>query len=258
MDDSSYTFVDDEKSLVSFIDTVSSLPSTSPALYIDLEGDNLSRLGTVSIVTILVHPKNHTYLVDITKLSKAAFTTAGKDGKTLKDILEDPAVPKCFFDVRNDSDALFFHFGIALQGIEDIQLMENASRRTSKRLLSGLAKCVEYDCPATPEEKESWKAAKEKGSAAWDPAKGGSFEVWDKRPLPKELLQYAVQDVQLLPRLRDLYLGRLNRVWKAKLAEETLARVALSQSPNYSPQGRDKALGPWPPSNAPSHPSLLG
>ena len=60
-------------------------------------------------------------------LKNAAFATAGKDGKTLKDILDSATTPKVFFDVCNDWDALFAHFSIALQSIQDIQLMKNAS-----------------------------------------------------------------------------------------------------------------------------------
>jgi len=42
--------------------------------------------------------------------------------KALKDILESATTPKVFFDIRNDSGALFAHFGIALQGVQDVQL----------------------------------------------------------------------------------------------------------------------------------------
>lgn len=47
---------------------------------------------------------------------------------TPKDILENENIPKVFFDVRDDFDALFAHFGVALKVVEDIQLMESASR----------------------------------------------------------------------------------------------------------------------------------
>ncbi|KAH7016464.1 uncharacterized protein B0I36DRAFT_355252 [Microdochium trichocladiopsis] len=72
------------------------------------------------------------------------FNTSGKNGVTMKDILEDPAIPKVFFDVRSGADALYAHFNIALQGVEDVQLMENVARRRAIQEIShGLAKCVE-------------------------------------------------------------------------------------------------------------------
>ena len=69
-----------------------------------------------------------------------------------------------FFDVRNDSDALFAHFGVALQGAEDVQLMESATRTTtgSKKYLNSLAKCIEQGV-LYGNDLTSWKLAKEKG-----------------------------------------------------------------------------------------------
>ena len=40
-------------------------------------------------------------------LGSQAFNTTGIKGKTLKDIFQDEKIPKVFFDVPNDSDALF-------------------------------------------------------------------------------------------------------------------------------------------------------
>ncbi|CAN9172116.1 unnamed protein product [Alternaria alternata] len=86
-------------------------------IYIDLEGLNLCREGSVSILTLLIDletsPKE-VYLIDVHTLGEEAFDTAGVGEITLKDILQDEEIPKVFFDVRNDSDALFSHFGIAL------------------------------------------------------------------------------------------------------------------------------------------------
>ena len=118
------------------------------------------------------------------------FNTAGVKQKTLKDILQDDKIPKVFFDVRNDSDALFAHFGVALQGVEDVQLMESATRRTtgSRKFLSGLAKCVEKNVLISLHgiDLVSWKAAKEKGERLFKAEHGGSYEVFNQRPLPEE------------------------------------------------------------------------
>jgi exonuclease 3'-5' domain-containing protein 1 len=63
----------------------------------------------------------------------------------LKNILQNKKIPKVFFDIRTDLDALFARFGVALQCMEDIQLIESAARKTtaSRKFLSGLAKYVE-------------------------------------------------------------------------------------------------------------------
>jgi exonuclease 3'-5' domain-containing protein 1 len=64
--------------------------------------------------------------------------------------------------------------------------MENTSRPTNKRgmrLLHGLAKCVEDFSSLSEDEKKAWAAAKERGQRLFSPEKGGSFDIFNKRPL---------------------------------------------------------------------------
>lgn len=219
----------------------------SPILYIDLEGINLCREGTVSILTLLVHQNNlsqRIYLIDVYTLGAKAFTTVGAQDKTLKDILQDDQWPKIFFDVRNDSDALFAHFGVALDGVEDVQLMESAARKTtsSRRLLNGLSKCVESRIVGNG--LVGWKMAKQKGERLFKPEHGGSSNVFNTRPISDDIIQYCAGDVQYLPKLRNCFSARDNT--KRELVKrETKARVAASQQPDYQPYGQQKALAPW-------------
>lgn len=242
------SFVDTTASLAKCIDSLTHLPYEPPSLYIDLDGEDPSREGSISIITLLALPDNHTFLIDVYKLNKATFTTTGKEGKTLKDILESPQMPKVFFDVRNDADALFAQFGVALQSVQDIQLMEDASRFTrgsGKRLLSSLAKCVERDALMTFEAKQRWTTVRMRGEELYDPEKGGSYEVFNSRPLMEDILQFCVQDVRYMPFLRSLYWGRLDSDWRTEVEEETMARVQLSQRETYQPHGSERALSPW-------------
>lgn len=224
--------------------------STSPAIYIDLEGVDLCREGTISILTLLVNtgvPK--VYLIDVHVLGAQAFNTTGVEKKTLKDIFQDESIPKVFFDVRNDSDALFAHFGVALQGVEDAQLMESATRKTaqSRRCLSGLAKCIENNSHVvfSGSELQSWKQAKEKGNRLFKREYGGSYEIFNQRPIPEEVVSYCVGDVQCLPALRDLFWKTQTARWQRLVNEESQKRVAASQRLDYQPHGRDRALAPW-------------
>jgi exonuclease 3'-5' domain-containing protein 1 len=222
------------------------LPRVPPSLYIDIEGINLCRDGEISILQIFVSTKKMTYLVDIHTLKKIAFSTPGTDGKTtLKTILESSAIPKVFFDVRNDSDALYSLFGVELQGIQDVQLMELATRAFSKRYVNGLARCISNDASLTFKESREWTDIKNKGRSLFAPEMGGSYHVFNVRPLAEELRSYCVQDVQFLPRLRAHYYASMSQMWKDRVEVATRARVAESQSTNYRPHGRQKALGPW-------------
>jgi len=154
-----------------------------PTMYIDLEGVDLCREGSLSILTLLIDtgiPTMRVCLIDVHSLGLQAFNTTGIKQKTLKDILQDEKIPKVFFDVRNDSDALFAHFGVALQGVEDVQLMESAARTTtrSRKYLNGLAKCVEKNVfmSQSGTDLASWKLAKEKGERLFKAEHGGSYE----------------------------------------------------------------------------------
>ena len=83
---------------------ISSIPPSS-TIYLDLEGNCLNRHGTISLIAVLIYPQRVVRLIDVFVLGKPAFTTASNNGKTLKSILEDPDIPKCAWDVRNDTCA---------------------------------------------------------------------------------------------------------------------------------------------------------
>ncbi|KAK3316973.1 hypothetical protein B0H66DRAFT_605242 [Apodospora peruviana] len=85
-----YSMVDTPYTIIDMLNKITTIPaattekSSTPILYLDLESINPSRYGTVSI--------SH---------------------------LESPSYTKVFFDVRNDSDALYAHFRVRLAGVED-------------------------------------------------------------------------------------------------------------------------------------------
>lgn len=149
-----------------------------PTMYIDLEGVNLCYVGSLSVFTLLIDTRIPTKRVCLIDVHSQAFNTTDIKQTMLKDIL-DEKIPKVFFDARNDSDALFAYFGVALQGVEDIQLMESTRTTTkSRKYLNGLAKCVEqyvlYDINRT-----SWKLAQEKGERLFKAERGGSYEIFN-------------------------------------------------------------------------------
>ncbi|KND87658.1 hypothetical protein TOPH_07699 [Tolypocladium ophioglossoides CBS 100239] len=218
-----------------------------PPLYIDIEGERLSRDGTVSLLTVLVYPGHgleRVHILDIHALGSAAFYTVGRRGKSLKDILESPRILKVFFDVRNDSDALYAHYGVELRGIRDVQLMESARQPTtnSRRFVCGLSKCIE--AVLTGQERDRWKLCKDKGDRLWNPQKGGSYAVFTTRPLSDEIIAYCAGDVQCLPALyRKFRLGTVR--WQNLIAEESQNRVSASQKAEYQPHGAGRTLSPW-------------
>jgi exonuclease 3'-5' domain-containing protein 1 len=185
-----------------------------------------------------------TYLIDVHVLGTDAFTHRTPLGKNLKELLEAPSIPKVSFDVRNDSDALYSHYGISLAGVQDLQLMELATRNFSKRRVNGLAKCIEHDAPMTPAERRAWSVAKEKGRDLFAPDREGSYEVFNVCPLATEIIQYCTQDVHFLPKLWRKYDQKLSTRWAQRVEMEVLNRIQLSHSRNYNGKGQHMALAP--------------
>jgi exonuclease 3'-5' domain-containing protein 1 len=183
--------------------------------------------------------------VDIHTLGENAFLTCGANDQTLKNILELGTILKVFFDVRNDFDALYSHFHINLAGIRDIQLMELATRTFPKKFVKGLLKCIEGDLTMTAREMQSWKSTKEKELNLFVPERGGSYGVFNIRPLSQDIILYCIQDVQLLPRLWQTYDSKLTGKWAVKVEKATKETVDLSKTESYVGKGPQKALGPW-------------
>src|ERR1700722_17756539 len=126
------TVISSPDGLFLLLDTLFGLPVDPPSLYFDLEGIKLGRLGSLSLLLLYVAPQLMTYIVNIHILGAEAFTTINSNGSSLKTVLESPKIPKVFFDIRNDSDALYNHYYICVNGIIDIQLLELASRNHLK------------------------------------------------------------------------------------------------------------------------------
>jgi exonuclease 3'-5' domain-containing protein 1 len=146
--------VDSREAVANLVDSLLDLPASPLSIYIDIKGVNLYRFGSISILQILVLLPNKTYLVNFHVLKGNAFTIAGEAGQTLKDVLESVTIPKVFFNVQNDSDVLFSHFGIKLR-VQDIQLMELATQMYNRKYVKGLSKYIENDLTITASEKRT-------------------------------------------------------------------------------------------------------
>ncbi|KAI9732941.1 MAG: hypothetical protein M1818_007374 [Claussenomyces sp. TS43310] len=246
-DRSNITFVDSEASLLLLLDSIVNLAVDPPSLYIDLEGINLGRHGSISIVSLYIAPSQKTYLIDIHSLGRAAFSTTTNRGTSLKTVLESSTIPKVVFDIRNDSDALFSLFQISVDGIKDLQLLELATRTGSRNYVSGLAKCIEQQSPISAAAKTEWRLAKDRCQRLFIPDKGGRYEVFNERPLRPELIWYCKADVALLPGLYGVYTAKLRPAgqafWRVTVRNATKDRIKQSQSPRYDGNSKSKVLG---------------
>lgn len=246
--------IDTEAKVTKFVNEVINVPTGAdqPILYCDVEGINLCRDGSISIFTIYLLPSNTVYLIDVYSLKQRAFLTANDSGSTLRSILESKAVDKVFFDVRNDSDALFAHYGIRLSGIKDLQLMEVGARYGGsevRKYVSSLTKCIIRHSKLSNDEKAQCEMVKMRGAKLYAPNQGGRYDVFNERPLRRELVEYCMMDVRVLPSLYERYDSELKhpnkRDWRKRVDQATLQRVKDSQGPEYEPNGPHKTLSPW-------------
>ncbi|KAL3476042.1 ribonuclease H-like domain-containing protein [Aspergillus californicus] len=236
--------IDTAAAIADLVDLCKDVPNDPPSLYVDIEGINLSRYGSISIMQIYHVPRNQIYLVDVHTLGQTAFSTPSPTGTTLKSILESPTIQKAFFDVRNDSDALYSHFGVHLGGIHDIQLLELATRSFPRRFVTGLSRCIEYNAELSTADSIQWKAIKDRGRKLFAPELGGSYSVFNTRPMAEELAQYCAQDVCILPQLWRLYHDKLEPAWAEKMQAAVRERIDVCLDSAYTGKGRDMALVP--------------
>ncbi|MCJ1242089.1 hypothetical protein MMC14_010096 [Varicellaria rhodocarpa] len=256
-----HSIVDTPAKVIKMLNEISDLPISPPSLYVDIEGVSLGRNGSISIIEILADLLDMVYLLDVHVLGETAFTTATPNGTTVTTIFESPTIPKVFFDLRNDSDALFSLFNIKLATIDDLQLTNLAVRDYTAGFLWSLATCIQVDVKMEPEERDAWLATKEHGKTLFVPEKGGSYEVFNERPMRSDIIEYCVKDVLLLPKLWEYYdpildqlaeplMGKswhyfgLAKSWRARVKDETKRRIKFSQSRDYEPESREKAKSP--------------
>ena len=86
---------------------------------VDLEGANLGPTGTLSTVQLCVEGSSDVFVCDVLTMKAAAFATSRS---SLRQLLEDPANTKIFWDCRTDAAALYHQFGVRPRGVLDLQL----------------------------------------------------------------------------------------------------------------------------------------
>ncbi|KAK5219710.1 hypothetical protein LTR47_011485 [Exophiala xenobiotica] len=193
---------------------------------------------------VLMPPDPCVYLIDIHNLQEGAFKAETSEGLSLRALLQSDKSVKIFFDVRNDSDALYSHFDVNLSCVVDLQMLEYVTRPGHGKFLNGLVKCVSQLTEIGMAELAEWKTVKDQGQKLIAPERGGRYEVLQERPLSADVVKYCVQDVLMLPKLLLSYSRRLHPSLAMKAHEETLRRIRLSQEPGFNGKGPHMARAP--------------
>jgi exonuclease 3'-5' domain-containing protein 1 len=248
-----WSLVNSKTGLTDLLRLIATIPTDDlekDGIVVDLEGNNLCRYGTISLVQLNLPGTNETFLVDVTVLKHVAFeTTISVDGKTisLKSLLESPKIIKILFDCRNDSNALYFLYGVALQGVQDVQLMADLScgnLRTTH--LMSLRSCIDRHLKIDQGIKDEALKLKARVKSMFD----NGYGIFDARPLCEDLQRYSANDVRYLRMLRNTYWSWLSGRQEEMVEIEAANRVAESQTLAYDPYGpietlKDKRLSPF-------------
>ncbi|KAG9253149.1 uncharacterized protein F5Z01DRAFT_175838 [Emericellopsis atlantica] len=190
------------------------LSSAANRLYISIQGTKDVPPATVALLLLHVAPTSDasevTYIVDVYTIGARAFTTLGPDRRnSLKMILQSPFHQIVGFDLRHDLTFLEANYGIKTALALDIQLMECLSRPAptaggADLVASDLPGCIAHlDAPLR---------------IIWEEARAHNDSVplwcrrhrWTTRPLAPHPLNYAVQELRMLPRLLGLYRRRMS------------------------------------------------
>lgn len=191
------------------------------ALAVDFEGVKLCRHGALCLVQITCSDDPRlVYVLDVHVLGKAAFTVQTPRGTSMKGVLEEQGIRKVWFDPRNDVDALYHQFGIMPRGIFDLQLAEVADRRDrghNVNFVQGLHKCL-AQCPALQSEQKVFAEwINNLGKNLFEPQNGGSYEIFQQRPLNPFILIYAAHDSRYMLVLYEQYVQSIGQRWVARV-----------------------------------------
>ena len=170
---------------------------------IDLEGHHLGAQGTTSLVQVTVDAllegeQPLIYVFDTFVCGRAILGTHGPD--TLRSILEDPKIDKVLHCCYGDAAALYFEYGIKMDGIFDTAVADAVALSRHANKPRGLLACL-----------HDWVGA----HLATMTHKGvlvHEDRMWEARPLTFRLFVYAYEDVKystlLYLRLRSYLEGR--------------------------------------------------
>ena len=88
---------------------------------------------------------------------------------------------------------------------------------------------------------------KDAGNRLFSPEKGGSYTVFEQRPLDPRILEYCAQDVALTFQLEAKIKSKIKgSSWEKRVLVASANRVAESKKPwtSYNEQGKHRAIAP--------------
>lgn len=183
---------------------------------LDIEGVELSRMGTIELISIGIELDNNlvrTFIFDASSTSSGSSIYAAQIA-VLKEVLESPDVVKIIHDCRQDSDALSAHLNIQLVNVFDT-VVWNAVFNKSEELMNLNNTLEAFGCAINENR---------------DPTKNiykDNPNFWATRPVTAHMIAYAAGDVSVLFELYRKMTQRAAEDPELRVLAETKSQAAL-------------------------------
>lgn len=233
-----YKLIDSEDLMILMLDSI----KDSKMINIDFEGINLCKIGKVCLAQVHASKSDTVFIIDFITMNP--FEVA--NGR-FKDLMESEMVCKVFFDPRNDIDAIANQFKIHTKNVLCLQVADVAYRKSLGHRVAyvmGLKKAMDTHIRLSLKLKNALMKIKETGVKLFAPEYGGSYDVFETRPMRVEILNYAAVDVYYFDHLRERLYDTLNIKWKEQVQIASTKRLIEYLEPGYSPKGKEKAIAP--------------
>ncbi|KDN35486.1 hypothetical protein K437DRAFT_260366 [Tilletiaria anomala UBC 951] len=227
------------------------LNSTSCISRLSTKGVDCSRKGVLSILIIWTVPpeeedQGDCFIIDILRLGPSAF--GNSDSTTgLRSWLGDGQRQKMVFDTRNLADALLWHFGVPLRGIQDLQLWQLATMHPSKRAYNpGLMLSITR-CPALSQRSRllfGQLASEFRAEYLGTPSTAAQYSTMT-RPIDDHLTLFCIYDIFFFPDLFAFQQSRCGGLWQERIADATASRLGLIESHDYQPYAPERRISPF-------------
>lgn len=145
------------------------------------------------------------FAVDILELGERAFQLG------LRQLLESEKPIKVVHDFRQDTDALWHQYGIQPRGLFDCQLCDVLLRRLSGHKTSyvqGSAKLLTSH-GIVQGSVQGYGILTQEQKQAIHERFSRDRHLWERRPLPEDMVEYALEDVKPMMQLQQLLLRKL-------------------------------------------------
>ena len=190
---------------------------------IDCEGVNLSRIGSLELISICFSLSKDVFLLDVGGKPDSTMV------KALKDLLESSKVTKIIHDCKMDADALFHILGIKLQNIHDTSCFHHAIAGEQEKNLNHV---LSYNGIRI-------NAARDKSIYKTNPA------FWAARPITKKMVDWATSDVDKLFDLASKQLESIGSTAAKAAAKEQSNRWASVREMKIATNLRVNRPGPF-------------